>query len=214
MVVSVTDLLFRPSRFFSSRLSDPGRLGPILVVSLTGAITLGGQLLLVSMSVIGQEPMLRYVSHSLQISLPATSVGGAIISFGHIFGYWLVYSLVFYLVTIPFSDEGDFESLFWLAGWGFLPWFLAGVFWLLAMLVSAQTIPEPVMQTGNAEFVRQVQETIFVQVTRPIETLGVIWSLGLWTILIRRVRSVKLWQALLAVLPVALFELAKMILLF
>ena len=82
------------------------------------------------------------------------------------------------------------------------------------MLVSAQTIPEPVMQAGNAEFVRQVQETIFVQVTRPIETLGVIWSLGLWTVLVRRARSVKLRQALLAVLPVALFELAKMILLF
>jgi hypothetical protein len=209
----VTDLFVRPGRFFASRAPDPGRLGPVAIVALTGTITLGGQLLLVSMSVIGQVPTIEYVTQSVRVSLPALSVAGAVISFGHVFAYWLVYSLVFYLVTIPFAEEGSPSTLFWLAGWGFLPWFLAGLVWLVAMVLSAGMIPEPVVPAENVAFVRQVQDTLLVRATRPIETLGVVWSLGLWTVLVRRVRGVDLWQAALAVFPVAAFEAAKIFLL-
>lgn len=209
----VTDLVVRPASFFASRAPDPGRLGPAAIVALTGAITLGGQLLLVSMSVIGQVPTIEYVTQSVRVSLPALSVAGAVISFGHVFGYWLVYSLVFYLVTIPFAEEGSPTTLFWLAGWGFLPWFLTGLVWLLAMVISAGMVPEPVVPAENAAFIREVQDTFLVRSTRPIDALGVVWSLGLWTVLVRTLRSVRWWQAALAVAPIAAFEAAKLLLL-
>lgn len=209
MSASLSTLFTSPARFFDSRSEDPGRLGPVLVVALTGTITLSAQLLLTSMSIVGEGPSIAYVTNAVRVQLPAMAVGGAAISFGHVFGYWIIYSLIFYLVTVPFSEEKDFRTLFWLSGWGFLPWFLSGVFWLIAMIWSAFSVQAPTMAAGNAVFVERVQETLFVQASRPVEILGVVWSLGLWTILVKKLRSVETWQALVAILPVALFELAK-----
>jgi len=212
MTLSVSALLTAPSRFFDARRADFDRWPPLLIVAFTGGITLGAQLLLSSMSVIGDQPTIEYVTHALQVTLPALTVSGAAISFGHVFGYWFLYSVTFYLLTIPFAEDGTFRTLFWLSGWGFLPWLLAGTVWLLAMVLSAFSVPAPTMTAGNGAFVQAVQDTVLVQFTKPLDYLGTLWSLGLWTVAVSKVRAVKRWQAVLAVLPVGLFELAKILL--
>lgn len=212
MTRSIAALIIAPTRFFEARRADFDRWPPLLIVALTGGITLGAQLLLSSMSVIGDQPTVEYVTHTLQVSLPALTVSGAAISFGHVFGYWLLYSVIFYLLTVPFAAAGEFRTLFWLTGWGFFPWFLAGAVWLLAMILSAFSVPAPTMPAGNGAFVQAVQDTMLVQVTEPLDYVGTLWSLGLWTVAVSKVRGVKRWQAVLAVLPVGLFELAKILL--
>jgi hypothetical protein len=214
MSMSVISFLTAPRSFFNSQADSPPRLAPILILSLTGAITLGAQLLLVSMSVIGRQPTIEYVTHAIQIQLPAISVFGAAVSFGHVFGYWIVYSAVFYLVSMAFSNEGNFRDVFWLSGWGFLPWVLSGILWLSAMIISAQAIGAPVISSENPVFVQLVQQTTLVQATQYIDHLAVVWSLGLWAILLKQVRGLNNLQAIIAVAPVAVFELLKVIFIF
>ena len=214
MARSIAALVTDPASFFASRSDSPGRLGPVIVVAVTGATTLLAQLLLVSMTVVGSQPTIEYVTHAVRVQLPAASVVGAVISFGHVFGYWLVYSLVFVLLTRLFGAEGNVRSTVVLAGWGFFPWALSGTVWLLAMIASAATTPAPEMVAGNAGFVEAVQATPLVEATRVLDHVAVVWSLGLWALLLRAVRGVSLFQAAVAVLPVAGFELLKVHVLF
>jgi hypothetical protein len=214
MARSIATLVTDPSSFFASREASPGRLGPVVVVALTGAMTLFAQLLLVSMTVVGSQPTIEYVTHAVRVQLPAVSVVGAAISFGHVFGYWLAYALVFVLVTRLFGAAENPRSTMVLAGWGFFPWALSGAVWLLAMIASAGTTPAPEMASGNAAFVQAVQATPLVEATRLLDHVAVVWSLGLWTVLLRTVRGVGYPQAAVAVLPVALFELLKVHVLF
>ena len=214
MTSGLSSLFTAPSAFFAAHEENPGRIGPVVVVALTGAITLAAQLLLVSMSVIGRQPTIEYVTHTVQIQLPALSVAGAAFSFGHVFGYWIAYSLLFSFVSGLFSSNGDFRTVFWLTGWGFLPWALGGVFWLGAMIVSANSTSAPMMAAGNEAFIRQVQAATIVRVTQYLDHIAVIWSLGLWTVLIKKIREVETWQAIAAVIPVAVFEFGKVLFLF
>ena len=213
MVARVSSVLFAPRRFFAEEKGDPGVLAPLLVLIATGSITLGGQLLLVSMSVIADSSTLAYVTSILRVELPAITVAGSLISFGHVFVYWVVYASIFSVVTRPFSNTGDFRQVFLLTGWGFLPWFLTGILWLAAMMVSAQITTPPTTPAENDIFVRQVQQTSIVRGARVIESVGTVWSLGLWGSMVVVVREVTWPQAVLAVLPVAVFEFGKIILL-
>ena len=210
---SVATLLTHPRKFYSAREDDPGRLGPVLAVAATGSVTLFAQLLLVSMSVIGDRPTLSYVTTALQVDLPAITVAGSLVSFGHVFGYWLVYAAVFYLVTMPVTNSGSFTQMFWLTGWGFLPWVFSGVVWLAAMIASAHATPVPTTPAENDLFVRQVQQTALVDGSQYVDYLGTLWSLGLWALMVRVVRDVTPLQAVAAVAPIAAFELAKILLL-
>ena len=210
LVALVTD----PASFFASRSDSPGYLGPLIVVAVTGTSTLFAQLLLVSMTVVGSQPTIEYVTHAVQVQLPALSVVGAALSFGHVFGYWLAYALVFVLVTGLFGAEENAQSTLVLAGWGFFPWALSGVVWLLAMIASAAATPPPTVAAGNEAFVQAIQTTPLVEATRLLDHVAVVWSLGLWTVLLRTVRNVSFPQAMVAVLPVALFELLKVQVLF
>jgi hypothetical protein len=211
MTAPVKALVTSPSRFFDTRRQEPGRLVAVLILALTGASTLGAQLLLASMSVIGERPTLSYVSTAFQIEIPALTVAGALVSFGHVFLYWLVFALSFFLLSRPFASRGDFSTLFWLSAWGFLPWALSGLVWLGAMIVSAYSVPPPATEAGNAAFVQRVQATSIVESSLLVEHLATVWSLGLWTVLVRTIRSLRWWQALLAVGPVAAFEVAKLL---
>jgi hypothetical protein len=212
MVTRVASLLFTPKRFFDREKKDPGVLATLLVLIATGSITLGGQLLLVSMSVIGDSSTLAYVTSILRVELPAITVAGSLISFGHVFVYWIVYALIFYGLTRPYSKTGEFRQVFLLTGWGFLPWFLTGLLWLAAMVVSAQITPVPTTPAENDVFVRQVQQTSLVRGSQIVESVGTIWSLGLWGTMLRSVREVRWSRVTLAVLPIAVFELGKIIL--
>lgn len=209
MATRVSWVLVAPRRFFDREQRDPGVVAPFLILAATGSITLGGQLLLVSMSVIGDSSTLAYVTSILRVELPAVTVAGSLVSFGHVFVYWLVYAAVFYAGTRPFSNQGTFRKVFLLTGWGFLPWFLTGMVWLAAMVVSAQITPAPTTPAENDIFVRQVQETALVRGSRIVESVGTIWSLGLWGSMLRSVRTVTWPQAALAVLPIAAFEVGK-----
>lgn len=208
---ALATLLGRPRTFF--REGPHGRLAPVLIVAATGAVTLAAQLLLVSLSVAGDRATISYVSTALQVELPAITVAGAAISFGHVFVYWLVYAGVFTLGSAPFADEGSFGEVFWLTGWGFVPWVLTGAVWLAAMIVGAQATPLPTTPAQSDVFVRQVQQTPWVVASRHLDSIGTAWSLGLWTVLVRERRGVAWWQAGLAVAPVAAFEVAKTLLL-
>ena len=210
---SVRTLLTHPREFYSTRRGNPDHLFPALIVAATGAMTLFAQLLLVSMSVIGDRPTVTYVTTALQIELPAITVAGSLISFGHVFIYWVIYAAVFYLASTQFADGGSFRELFWLTGWGFLPWAIAGVVWLGAMIVSAHMTPVPATPAENDLFVQQVQQTALVETTQYLDYLGTVWSLALWTQMVRVVRDVTPIQAIAAVSPIAAFELAKILLL-
>lgn len=209
----VADVLVRPRRFVEDVVDAPPRVGPVALVALTGGITLAAQLLLVSMTVRGDGPTLSYVATAVRVTLPAMNTLGAAISFGHVFVYWLAYVALFYVASEPFADDDDdLSTLFWVSGWGFLPWFLAGVVWLVSMIASAQIVHPPATSAGNAAFVRQVQDTVLVDASQSLDHVATAWSLGIWTVAVAVVRDLPYSRAAIAVAPVAAFEVAKVVL--
>lgn len=213
---AVVSLVTSPTEYFRERKDEPRRLLPTLVLALTGLSTLSAQLLLASMSVLGNRPTLTYVTAPVRLELPRITVAGAIISFGHVYLYWLVYAGVFYGLSRLFTDDTDvdrdsnsnragFSTVFWLTGIGFSPWVVSGAFWLGAMVISAQTTPPPETAAGNDIFVEQVQETALVEYSNYFDNLMTVWSLVLWSRLLKGVRGVTDLQSAVAVVPVAAF---------
>ncbi len=216
MISGLVTLVRSPTSYFRARRDDPPRSLPVGVLAATGLSTLLAQLLLVSMSVIGDRPTITYVTAPVRLELPQITVTGALISFGHVYIYWVVYAGVFYLLTKPFADDesAGFSPLFWLTGIGFSPWVLSGLVWLGAMVVSAEMTPPPETPAGNDAFVEQVQETSLVETSNYLDNLMTVLSLFLWTRLLKAVRGVTDLQSVFAVLPVAAFEAFKTFVLF
>lgn len=219
MIPGLVSLVRSPTEYFRARRDDPPRVLPVGVLAATGLSTLLAQLLLVSMSVIGDRPTITYVTAPVRLELPQITVAGALVSFGHVYVYWILYAGVFYLLTKPFAnreaeDSSGFSSVFWLTGIGFSPWVLSGVVWLGAMVVSAEMTPPPETTAGNDAFVEQVQQTSLVEASNYLDNVMTIWSLVLWTRLLKSVRGVTDLQSVFAVLPVAAFEAYKTLVLF
>jgi hypothetical protein len=158
-------------------------------------------------------PTLSYAVGDQTVDIAVSLVAGSIMSFASVLVCWLVATVGAYLLTAPVSEAGDLRTTLWILGWGFCPLLLSGVVWLLAMLVSVQMIPAPETVAGSTGFVREVQKTNIVRVTRYLDTVAIVLAGGLWAAGIQTLRRVQWWQAVLAALPGIIIQILPYLLL-
>lgn len=193
MLAVLTD----PDGFFENRTQNPQLLHAALVVLVVGI--LGG---------ISSYVMLHQMFAGL--SSDAAVFGQIAIMFavaGGLFGpfiTWLIYSVVFYVISLAFDPEGSFKTLVAFTGWGYVPQILNVLVGIALLFVIFQQIQLPTSPESAAQFQQQLKSHSLYQLSVIVGIVFSLWRAFIWTFAVKHARSLTLKQSTIVVaIPVA-----------
>jgi hypothetical protein len=195
------DLLFNPNLFFSEKSKNEVSFKyPILILLANSIITIGSSLLVMN-----------------KIREGLSSDGGSIMSFmlicgviGGFFGtfaYWIILTIIFYLISSVFDSEGSFKRTLEFVSYGFVPQIFSsvvGFFVLYSLLPSLNTsLQNPQL---FAESIKQIL------VNNPLSLISQIFGIlcfllaaNIWVFALLHARKMTIKNAVLTVgIPVGL----------
>lgn len=115
--MSLTNVITDPDESFRKRAENPGLLRPLGIVFLAAIASVLAPLLTYRAFVAAGAPPLASLSLA----------GGVVFGFFGQFVAWVIFALVFYLLSIAVGGEGSLGDTFKLNGWGFAPAIIAGI---------------------------------------------------------------------------------------
>ena len=193
----IPTLLTDPETFFDRYGTDPSLGGPavlVAVIALLSAIAAGATVM------------------KFSAAIPSGAQGvflfGALIGAGFAvvvpFISWLLYAIVFVVVTYFFDGEGEFRDLFALVGWGFAPKVLGAVVSVVLTLVVLQSLSIPADPASFQSFNQRLQQATLTRVSSVLGIVFTLWSAYIWIPAVQRARNVTRRQAIATVaVPVA-----------
>ena len=207
------DLLLRPDIFFSERIQEPGDLKIPAIIVITGAI----------IAAVGS-----YLLSGLYEGLYTAAAGEGMSSLLGIFGvvsgffafiliWWVIFSGIFYLLSMAFSGTGTFRRTLEFAGYGLVPVIIGSVISVLLSFYYLPMIEVPVISNiQDPAAVQRFMSAIvedpafreFTQLSGIISTIFLIWSANLWIFGIKHARGLSFRNAIIVVLvPVVIFAI-------
>jgi hypothetical protein len=169
-----------------------------LVVGLIGAISAA----LVANLIVGILPA---EAQAFGVIVVGFSVAGAVIGG---FLTWIVYGIVFYLISMVFKGEGSLARTLEVTGYGFLPQVFGGIVgaFFSYLIVSNLTIPAAGNLTG------MLVTDPLAQVAALAGILFLVWSANIWIFGMKYARNLSTRDAALTVgIPVGLYILYTLI---
>ena len=206
MDTGVLRVLLNPGRFFEERIqAEPSLKIPALIVLIIGLLGAVSAALTTNM-IIG---MLPAEAQGIGAFIMALAVAGAVIGG---FLSWIIYSGVFYLLSMLFKGEGTFTRTLEVTGYGLLPQVFGGA---IAAIFSYQVISNLTIPTAtNPEQIAEVMEALttalvtdpLMQVAGLVGILFLVWSANIWIFGMKYARNLSTRDAVLTVgIPVALY---------
>lgn len=210
MIGMIGDLLLHPDAFFQSRMKDPEQLkvpGLIVVVggiiaAITGYIISGMYGELLSGLTGGMGPIF--------------SVIGAVTAFfGFIIISWLIFAVVFFLISMVFSGKGSFKRTLEFIGYGLIPVIIGSVITLIISLYYIPLVHIPVISSvTNPAAIQQAMNQItadpayreYMLMSSVVSIIFTIWSANLWIFGVKHARDLPIKKAAISVLiPVVVY---------
>lgn len=191
MSTALREALTRPASFFPREAEDPGLRGPVMVVAVVALVGL-----------LGSVPVFRAVLGAVPAGAePFVVVGlavGAVVGLAGPFVVWLVYTLLFYGLSVLFVGEGSFRDLFVLVGWGFAPSVVSGVVGaaVLFVLVSGGEASDPQQAQQLAQ---SVTASPLGLLDRAVGLAMTLWSAWVWTHAVAAARDLSVRDAAVCV---------------
>lgn len=206
-------LLLRPDTFFSERMKEPEDLKIPAVIVLTGAI----------IAAVGS-----YLISGIYEGLFTAAAGEGLASLLGIFGaisaffafiviWWVIFSGIFYLLSMAFGGSGTFKRTLQCAGYGLVPVLIGSVISVLLSFYYLPMVEVPVISNiQDPAAVQRVMSAIFedpafrefTQLSSIISVIFLAWSANLWIFGIRHARALSFRNAIIVVLiPVAIFSI-------
>ncbi len=194
----MTNVLINPDRFFAELSAKDTKLITPSVIVLVIAIV----------AAISAVMMMGVVTSSLPEEAAAfAGIGaavGAILALVMQFIMWLVYTGIFYVISMFFSGEGSFKRCLEFIGYGFIPSIIAAIIGLVVMMTVLPTIefsvenPELFQQTFMSNSLMQASSILGIFLT--------LWSANIWIFAIKHARNLSTRNALFTVgVPVGLY---------
>jgi len=208
----IPELLLRPEVFFSDRMKEPESLKfPGLIVVIGAIIAAAGAYIISGMyaEMFAQVPEMGTMTSFF-------GVFGAISAFFmFIIIWWLIFSGVFFLISMAFSGSGTFRRTLEFTGYGLIPVIIGSVisvmisFYYLPMieLPVLNGISDPaVLQKVIGQILSDPAFREFTQISSIISVIFLAWSANLWIFGMKHARSVTLKHAAITVLvPVVIY---------
>ncbi|MCK8518475.1 YIP1 family protein [Methanoculleus sp. 7T] len=206
MNVGFLRVLLNPGRFFEERMqSEPSLKIPALIAFIIGLIGAVSAALTANM-IIGLLPAEAQAFGPVMVAF--TVVGAIIVGFLS----WVIYSGVFYLLSMLFKGEGSFKRTLEVTGYGLLPQVFGGIIGaaFLYRVISSLTVPTATSPEQIAEVTESLTNLMMtdplMQVAGLVGILFVVWSANIWIFGMKYARNLSTRDAALTVgIPVGLY---------
>lgn len=192
--------------FESERQRSPWRGAAIVV--LIACTPLLANLVLVSRTPSGDQPVVTFATRTGSLEAPAFALLGLVLGFGTPLAFWLLYTGIAYVVTAAFDGQGSFTRYATLFAWGLVPGLFVQTFWLGALVANATSMAPPDEPGGNAAWIEAVQSGPAMAATDVLYLAAVVASVPLWVVATAVGRDVTTRRAALAVTPALVVELS------
>lgn len=206
-------LLLSPDTFFSGRMKEPEDLRIPGMIVLIGAVIAAAGSYLVSGIYAG---MFAAAAGEGMAALMGV-IGGVSAFFAFIIIWWLIFSGIFYLLSMAFSGNGSFRRTLEHTGYGLVPVIIGSCLSLLVSLYYLPMIEVPVITSfQDPAAVQRLMSMVledpayreFMRVTSLISVIFLAWSANLWIFGIRHARALTVKSALVVVLvPVIIYSI-------
>lgn len=191
MLSALQRAVTQPASFFEREARDPGLRRPALVVAIVALFGL-----------LGTIPVFQATLSTLPPEASAfVAVGVAIGAVAGLLGpfvVWLVYAVLFYLLSLAFDATGEFRDLFAVTGWGFAPRVISSLVGAAVLFVAFSGL-----NFSDPAQVRQFQQSFPTSalglVSQGVSVLTSLWSAWIWTHAVANVRNLSTRQAGLVV---------------
>lgn len=211
--MSLTNVITDPDESFRKRAENPGLLRPLGIVFLAAIASVLAPLLTYREFVAAGAPPLASLSLA----------GSVVFGFFGQFVAWIIFALVFYLLSIAVGGEGSLGDTFKLNGWGFAPAIFAGIISAIAQFIALQNVSVPDLpQNLNSEnaaeftealvsFQTAIQSQAAVRIAALIAIVLLIWQGIIWMHATKHARNLSSRGAAIAVwIPVGLLVLSQL----
>jgi hypothetical protein len=207
----LTSLLLHPDTFFGERIQEREDLKIPGIIVITGAI----------IAAVG-----TYLLSGIYEGLYMAAAGEGMASLMGIFGaisaffvfiliWWVIFSGIFYLLSMAFAGNGTFRRTLEFAGYGLVPVIIGSVISVLISVYYLPMIEVPVISNiqdpaAVQSFMSGISEDPafreFTQISAIISVIFLAWSANLWIFAIKHARALSFRNAIIVVLiPVAIF---------
>jgi hypothetical protein len=204
-------LLFRPDTFFSEQMKEPEDLKIPGIIVIIGAII---------------AAMASYLISGIYEGLFTAAAGEGMASMLGIFGaisaffafviiWWLIFTGLFYLLSMAFAGTGTFRRTLQVTGYGLVPVIIGSVISLIVSLYYIPLVEVPVISNiQDPAAIQRVMSGIledpafreFTQLSTIISAIFLAWSANLWIFGIKHARALSFRNAIIVVLiPVVIF---------
>jgi len=199
--VSILTLLTNPRRFFESLEERPvSLLRPALFVIVTAFIS--------ALSAYQISSLVATMMPELQGMGPLLGGIGAFSAFVMVLLMWVIYTAIFFAISMVFRGQGTFGRLLSYVGYGFLPQAIGGLisFALSWDLLSNLRVPSITDPTMIAEWTQSLMKDPTMRLASGISLLFILWSANIWIFGVRTGRRLSTRDAVITVgLPTLLF---------
>jgi hypothetical protein len=196
----MTNVLTNPDRFFAELSAKDAKLMTPFVIVLVAAI----------IAAISAMMMVDVMASSLPEEAAAfAGIGAAVGAIAGLimqFIMWLLYTGVFYVISMFFSGEGSFKRCLEFIGYGFIPSIIAAIIGLGVMMTVLPTIE---LSIENPElFSQTLMSNPLMQASAILGIFLTLWSANIWIFAIKHARNLSTQNALITVgVPVGLYML-------
>jgi len=200
----IRDLLLRPDIFFAGRMKEPESLKLPGLIALAGGLVAAGAAYIVSGT---YSEMLSGLAGGMG---PLIGVISAISAFfGFIIIWWIIFTAIFYGISMAFAGKGTFKRTLEFTGTGLVPVIIGSVISLLISLYYVPLIEVPVIsgitdpaviQEAMSQMMQDPAFREFTQVSSLISVIFLVWSANLWIFAVKHARNLTMKKAALTVL--------------
>lgn len=184
------NLFINPDRFFGEQVSEFGFQWSAAVVLLTGGALLVGNLVVVP-DILQVYDTLGSVFTSA--ALVINILGGLL----GVFLVWLLFSGLFYSISLIFESEGDFRTLLMYTGWTFVPLIFGGVSAGILTYFIIQGVSPPEEPSAISAYAAQIGSHPLTKVSQIITGAFTLWQGFLSAFAVKHARNVSFRNALL-----------------
>jgi len=205
-------VLFDPGHFFEARMQEkPGLKVPALIALVIGLI---GAVSVIPMTDI---TMAMLPADMQGLGLLMTVISAAIAFIGGLLA-WVIYGVIFHVVSMIFKGQGSLNRTLEFTGYGLLPQVFGGIIgtYFSYRLLSGLSIPSMTSPEQMVEFSENLVAVLttspLAQIAGLVSILFLVWSANIWIFGMKHARSLSTRDAVLTVgIPMGLYILYMLI---
>ena len=207
MAATTKDLLLNPEAFFREKMIEDVNLKVpaliVVIVAVIGALS----------AVITTGPIIGLLPPEAASAAPLLIMFSGAAAFIFALVFWVVWTLVFFVISMIFKGTGDFKRLLEFVGYGYIPQIFGSLLTLpiIYSYFSGISLPPVEDPTLIQEAVQELTTAPQMQIAVVIGLVFLLWSANIWIFGAKTARGLSMRDAVITVgCPIGIFVIIQL----